>query len=215
MNPSISLLCLCIFNVCVATSSQIYASFALPVLFAALLAKARILPILKALTAVNVFIALNALSAAISGDLRLGALVFLRGNFIALFTLCLFYGSDSYRIASAFAGLKISPKFSYAVYFCAKFIGAALDDFKRIKKTLNARAFAAKTSVFSFEICANVTAILFLRSHERYSALKKTMLARNFSLAAAPEELLKIGVLDYILTALTACAILIKKGAIL
>ncbi len=137
--------------------------------------------VFKRLIVLNIFAVLMALSAAFNKNYDLAILIFARANLILIFGLFLFHKIDAYRLAIGICDLKMGVKIGCLFYFCARFIDGSKADFARLKKSLIARNFQPKTSLFTYKTFANVVAMLFWLAFVRLKNVEKTLQIRGFS----------------------------------
>lgn len=213
-SPRASLICFIVFDVAIALCTKIYATQLLVILLALALRMGDILAIFRRLAVLNLFVVLVVVSVMIAGDWQLATLIFWRANLIMLLALGLFWRLDYYRIAGALASLGLGGRLGYTFYFCAKFIGMLVADFETLRRTLRARSFVARASMFSYQVYASVVAMLFLRAFQRAEALQKALNARGFE-AKFHAQSVKFNPADAMLAACTLASITINQGAFL
>ncbi len=213
INPTIALLSLLVYSFGVALSQNIFAPFFLAPAVLASFKPHFVKPAIKRLILLNFFIILVAASPAICGDWRIAALVFTRSNLIVFFALLLVAGESEYFAPRGILGLGLGDKIASLFYLGVSFVTALRGDFSRIKRTLAARGFVAKTSIFTYRTYAGVAALLALGAFERAEAMKKTMLARGFAgrfvFAQTLEK--KAGAKDFVLLAVCVLSVILRE----
>lgn len=178
-NPALALITLIIYSFFIGLNDRIYAVYFIPILLFVILKKEFIISNLKKLVILNLFVVIVALNPLINGNYQLALLVFLRCNLIIFFTILLFSGTDDFFIVYATKNI-FGKKLSILIYFTIRFIDSLKSEFFRLKKTLKARLFLPKTSLFTYKIYANLTAMLFLSAYENAVSLEKTLRLRGF-----------------------------------
>lgn len=178
-NPTFTLIILIIYSFFIGLSKHIFLSFFIPILILFFIKKEFIISNLKKLFFLNLFIIIIALNPLINGNYELAFLVFLRANLIIFFSILLFSGVDDFFLIYAAKNI-FGKKLSILIYFTIRFINSLKTEFKRLKKTLKARGFVSKTSLFTYKIYANITAMLFLSAYEKANLVEKTIKIRGF-----------------------------------
>ncbi|CZE47687.1 energy-coupling factor transporter transmembrane component T family protein [Campylobacter geochelonis] len=178
---SFFLICFAFFSCFVAFLKALNFTLFLPLIYMAILHYELLFNVFKKAFFLNIFAVIIALSVAIYGSLSDALLIFLRFNLIVCFGLLLFCKFDIFIISKAIADLKFSAKISSLFYFIARFIDELKKDFVTIKKTLKARGFMPKTSLFTYKIYANLTGLLLISAFYKSKQLEKALIARSFS----------------------------------
>ncbi|MGM9997116.1 CbiQ family ECF transporter T component [Campylobacter lanienae] len=216
INPSISIACFAVFSFFVALSGEIYLTHFLPLIFLGLIKFRYIFEILKRLVFLNFFIILVVISVLLADNLNLALLIFVRSNLIILFGLLSFHKLNSYSIALGISGLGMGNKISYLFYFCVRFIEIGKMDFYKFKRTLKARNFNHKTSIFAYQTYANLVAMLFLSAFKKSQMLEKTMLVRGFDGKFYKfQNSIKFGFCDILLIILVLIALILRQGVLI
>lgn len=181
LRAEISLFSFIFFSFFIALKSEIYLTFFAP-LFVLLVLNFKILPhIIFKFLLLNIFVIAIVASFYLFENEKMARLVFFRSELIIIFSLLSLSKFDIFAICSALTTLKISKNFIFLIFFCVKFIISLKNEFFRIKKTLKARNFKAKTDMFSLKIYANLVSILFIFAINQSEKLQKTLKARNFN----------------------------------
>lgn len=178
-NPTFTLIILIIYSFFIGLSKHIFLLFFIPILILFFIKKEFMISNLKKLFFLNLFIIIIALNPLINGNYELAILVFLRANLIIFFSILLFSGVDDFFLIYATKNI-FGKKLSILIYFTIRFINSLKTEFKRLKKTLKARGFVSKTSLFTYKIYANITAMLFLSAYEKANLVEKTIKIRGF-----------------------------------
>ena len=162
----------------------------------------------------NIFIILVSISAVINKNYELALLIFLRSNTLLLFTLLIFHNKTLFDIAMGMKTLKVSDKLSSLFFFVAKFIVIIKEEFNTTKKTLKIRNFNPKSSIFSYQIYANIIGMLIVKSFDRAEKLKNTMVLRNFKGVIYQSKDEKFAKIDFIILISVILSLSIKFGKV-
>lgn len=191
-----------VYNFGLSFFDTLYISMFLPSFFLMALKKEAILPTLKRLLLLNIFIVFVSASAFFTGNKNLAYLIFLRSNALLLFTLLMFYEKTLFDIAASMQTLKVPNKLTSIFFFVAKFIIIIKEEFDITKKVMKIRNFKSKSNVFSYIIYANVIGMIIVKCFERAEKLKNSMILRNFQgkiYSTKDEKFTKVDLVIFIL----------------
>ncbi len=153
----------------------------LPLLFLTLLNIKEIAKIASKLLYLQAFALFIALSVYVfHSDLEFALALFVRFNLIVIFSTLLFFKKDGNYIYSGIAKLPLGERFKSLFFFFIKYAELLLNDLSKLKETLVARGFSAKTDIRSYLTLSSLLALLFIKSVGRAQNLQETFVARGF-----------------------------------
>ncbi len=160
--------------------NQVELLYFAPIIFALYCEYKNIFTILRKLVFLNMFILIIFIFLLIQGSFEEALNIYLRTNMILLFNLLLFFNSNGYDIVRALNELRFPQKLVSSLYFTLKMIQILTDEFKKIRQTLKARGFKAKTDMFSYETYGNLFGHIFVTSIRKANALQESFELRGF-----------------------------------
>jgi cobalt/nickel transport system permease protein len=175
------IIALIVYSLAIAPSEQIFAPMiALPIVLAFALRRDLLITI-KRLIALNLFIAVLAVSLLLAEQYDLALLIFARSNLLLFVSLILFARADATAIAIGFSRLRAPKKLVSSLFFTAKIAQSLKAEFGRFRRALYLRGYKLKANITSYRLIAAFTGMLLIRAFERADALRKTMILRGFN----------------------------------
>lgn len=181
IRPSLALVALFFYSICLGLSKTLTLILALPIFLMILWYKGQWKDFLKKLLFLNLFIALVVLSLLISNEKEHALLIFLRSNAIIAMALFLFHEKDAFAIAFGIQQLHAPKKLTSLFFFTAKFILLIKEEFNAFRQTLKTRGFKATTSIFTYQTYANFVGMLIIKALRRAQKLEHAMRLRGFN----------------------------------
>lgn len=176
-----SVLCISAFVYSVFISfNTVEILFLVPIVFLMFCEYKKLIPILKKLLFLNLFIVMIFVVLSLQGNMDEAINIYFRTNMIILFNLLLFSQSNGFDIVRALNELRFPTGFVSTVYFTLKMIQTLNEEVKRVKDTLKARGFCAGTSLFDYETYGNLFGHIFVESIRKSNALKDSFELRGF-----------------------------------
>ena len=152
----------------------------LPIFYVAFFEYKNLGKILKKLLFLNLFLIMIFIVLSLQGSFEDALTIYLRSNMIILFNLTLFSCSNGFDIVRALNELRFPKKFVSSVYFTLKMIQTLNDEFVKMRATLKARGFHARTSFFTYETYGNLFGHIFIKSIRKANALQDSFSLRGF-----------------------------------
>lgn len=104
----------------------------------------------------------------------------LKANAIVLATIAILGTSEVFSLAHALVHLKVPNKLVHLFFFFYRYISVLHEEYLRLKRAMNIRAFKAKTNIHTYKSYAYLVGMLIVRSYERSQRIYKAMLCRGF-----------------------------------
>jgi len=108
------------------------------------------------------------------------ALITVKSNIIVTALLCLVSTSSAAGLGHALQSLKVPMKLTVLFLFAYRYIFVIESEYKRMKRTLKARAFRPKTNLHTYRTYAHLVGMLLVKSWERAERVYQAMLCRGF-----------------------------------
>jgi cobalt/nickel transport system permease protein len=178
-NASIVLLSAFIYSVFISFQT-FEVIFLIPITYMLWMRYTFIWEVLKKLLFLNLFIVMIFVVLALQNNLEDAINIYVRTNMIILFNLLLFVSSNGFDIVRALNELRFPKRFVSTTYFGLKMIQTLSQEFKKIKQTLRARGFHARSSLFTYETYGNVFGHIFVKSIRKAITLQESFILRGF-----------------------------------
>jgi len=199
ISTSFGLISITLYSFGLSFFNEVYLSLFLPTVLLILIQKKAIIPTLKKVIFLNIFIVIMVISAVIHKEYNYALLIAMRANAIIIFALLVFYNKSLFDIANGMHTLRLPDKLVSLFFFVGKFIIIIKQEFNTTKKVMKIRNFRAKTNVFSYKVYANVIGMLIVKCFERAEKLKNSMILRNFKGKIYQSKSEKISTIDFII----------------
>lgn len=199
LDPRARLVAATLFSVVVAVSATPRAA-AVALACACLVLAAsrpRVLPLLKRLFVVNLFIAFLWLMlpfstpgetvrsigplAATQQGIDLALLISLKSNAIVLAFVALVATADAATLGQAMYRLRLPGKLAFLFLFTYRFVQVVGEEFGRLRTAARLRGFVPRTSMHTYRTVAALLAMVLVKSHDRAQRVHQAMLLRGFS----------------------------------
>jgi len=180
ISSSFGLISIVIYSFGLSFFNEVYLSLFIPTIVVMIFKKNAIIPTMKKILFLNIFIAIMVMSAVLNKEYNYALLIALRANSIIIFALLVFHNKSLFDIATGMQTLRFPDKLVSLFFFVGKFIIIIKQEFNTTKKVMRVRNFQAKTDLFSYKVYANVIGMLIVKCFDRAEKLKNTMILRNF-----------------------------------
>jgi len=214
ISSSFGLISIIIYSFGLSFFKTLHVSIFVAPIFLMIIQKEMILPTLKKLLFLNIFIMIMSLSAVFNQDYNYALLIFGRANAIVLFALLVFYNKTLFDIAAGMQTLRVPDKLSSLFFFVAKFVIIIKEEYTITKKVLIVRNFRAKSNLFSYKIYANIIGMLIVKCFDRAQKLKHAMILRNFQGKIYQSKSEKFTKLDFIILFMVILSLTIQFGKV-
>ncbi len=108
------------------------------------------------------------------------ASVTLKANAIVLATIALLGTSQVFSLAHALVHLKLPNKLVHLFFFFYRYISVLHDEYTRLRRALQVRAFEPKTNIHTYKTYAYLVGMLIVRSFDHSERIYQAMLCRGF-----------------------------------
>ena len=167
------------FYSCIVAFSSLEYTFLLPLFIVLFFERKYLLKILKKLILLNAFIIILVIFVFFQNPTQALELL-IRTNLILLLNITLFHKSNGYDIVRALDALNFPSKIVSIFHFTLILINYLVLDFKKTKKTLKARGFTSRTSLFTYKTYGNIFAMIFIKALRKSEDMQVSMEARGF-----------------------------------
>ncbi|EPJ52172.1 MAG: hypothetical protein OFPI_15150 [Osedax symbiont Rs2] len=199
IDPRARIACTLLFAFAVVLSEQLIALiFALTIsVIVAVVAKLAVAKTLKKLAAMDIFMLylLLMLPFTVPGDgfimlfgfqgswqgLEQGIKITLKANAVVLMLFATVANLSSSALGSALQALKVSNKLIQLLLFTLRYLSVIEDEYKRLRRSMRARAFVMKFNWHSWKSIGNLIAMLLVRSMHRSQRILKAMKCRGYN----------------------------------
>lgn len=214
ISPSLGLVSIFIYSFGLSFITSSYLSIFIAPLMLVVIQKKAVIPVLKKLIFLNIFIIIMSLSATIHQDYEYALLIFLRANALIFFTLLIFYDKTLFDIATSLQTLKFPDKLVSLFFFVSKFIIIIKEEFLTTKKAMVIRNFKSKSNIFSYQVYANIVGIMVVKCFDRADKLKSSIILRNFQGKIYQSKIDKISKIDLLILFGVLISISLRIGEI-
>lgn len=109
------------------------------------------------------------------------AAITLKANAIVLATIALPGTSAVFSLAHALVHLRVPDKLVHLFFFFYRYVSVLHDDYSKLKRALQVRAFTPKTDIHTYKTYAYLVGMLIVRSYDRSRRIYQAMLCRGFA----------------------------------
>ncbi len=197
-NPSTLLFSAFLYSIFISFNKIEFIYF-LPVIFLIYCEFKNIISIIKKLIFLNLFIIMIFLVLLFQNSVDEAINIYMRTNMIILFNLLLFSSSNGYDIIRALHELRFPNAFVCSIYFTLKMIQTLSDELKKIRFTLKARGFRARSTMFTYETFGNLFGHIFVKSIIKANAMQESFQLRGFNGKIYLINNSKLSIYDFIL----------------